>query len=145
MRHHAHRPSTEQRDHDAAPACRVRDRPRDAGRPRSEEMRPAAAALILSLLPAAAAAQELGRLFFTPEQRANLELRRKARMPDKPAASSASAPLSRIDGYVKRSNGPSTIWLNGESLGESAPEAPRIDTARPDSGAVWLNTGEGRG
>ena len=108
-------------------------------------MRLAAAALILALGPGAAAAQELGRLFFTPEQRSNLDLRRKARMPDKPAASSASAPLTRIDGYVKRSNGPSTIWLNGESLGESAPEAPRIDTARPDSGAVWLNTGEGRG
>ena len=108
-------------------------------------MRLAAAALILSLLPAAATAQELGRLFFTPEQRANLDLRRKARMPDKPAAPSGSAPLTRIDGYVKRSNGPSTIWINGESLGESAPEAPRIDTARPDSGAVWLNASEGRG
>lgn len=108
-------------------------------------MRLALLALIFSLLPAAAGAQELGRLFFTPEQRANLDLRRKARMPDKPVAPSASAPLTRIDGYVKRSNGPSTIWINGESLGESAPEAPRIDTARPDSGAVWLNTSEGRG
>jgi hypothetical protein len=106
-------------------------------------MRLAAAALILALVPGAAAAQELGRLFFTPEQRSNLDLRRKARMPDKPSAPSAAAPVTRLDGYVKRSNGPSTVWINGESLGESAAEAPRIDTARPDSGAVSLNAGEG--
>jgi hypothetical protein len=104
-------------------------------------MRLAAAALILALVPGAVAAQELGRLFFTPEQRSNLDLRRKARMPDKPSAPSAAAPVTRLDGYVKRSNGPSTVWINGESLGESAAEAPRIDTARPDS--VSVNAGEG--
>jgi len=107
-------------------------------------VRLAAAALILALAPGAAAAQELGRLFFTPEQRSNLDLRRKARMPDKPSTPSAAA-LTRLDGYVKRSHGPSTIWINGESLGESAAEAPRIDTARPDGGSVSVNVGEGGG
>ena len=80
-------------------------------------MRRALATLACALLPALAQAQELGRLFFTPEQRANLDLRRKARMPDKPAAPLA-APTTRVDGYVKRSTGPSTVWINGEPLGE---------------------------
>lgn len=72
-------------------------------------------------------AQELGRLFFTPEQRAALDARRKARVPDKPAAVEAVAsPTTRLDGYVKRSGGPSTVWVNGESLQEHSPEAPRI-------------------
>jgi hypothetical protein len=65
-------------------------------------------------------AQELGRLFFTAEQRAALDARRKARVPDKPFAPVAS-PTTRLDGYVKRSAGPSTVWVNGESLPESSP------------------------
>ena len=105
-------------------------------------MRLAAATLVCAMLPALAQAQELGRLFFTPEQRANLDLRRKARMPDRPAAPVA-APTTRVDGYVKRSGGPSTVWINGEALGESAAEAPRIDTSR-ERGAVSVNV-EGGG
>jgi hypothetical protein len=107
-------------------------------------MRLAAAALVCALFPALAQAQELGRLFFTAEQRANLDLRRKARMPDRPAAPVA-APTTRLDGYVKRSGGPSTVWINGESFGENSPEAPRIDASGPRGGSVSVNTGEGRG
>ncbi len=85
------------------------------------------ALLIALLVPLAAAAQELGRLFFTPEQRAALDARRKARVPDKPAAAPVVAsPTTRLDGYVKRSGGPSTVWVNGESVTEGSAEAPRI-------------------
>ncbi len=85
--------------------------------------------LLLALFFAAGAAHadELGRLFFTPAQRAALDARRKARMPDRPAEPMLASPISRIDGYVKRSQGPSTVWMNGESLSESSPEAPRIE------------------
>jgi hypothetical protein len=100
----------------------------------------AAAPILLALFAAAAQAQELGRLFFTPEQRAALDARRKARVPDKPAAAVA-APLSRLDGYVKRSSGPSTVWINGEPVGESAPEAPRI--GRGADAGVSITVGEG--
>ena len=48
-----------------------------------------AACLVALLGSAGARAQELGRLFFTPEQRAALDARRKARVPDKPAAAHA--------------------------------------------------------
>lgn len=64
-------------------------------------------------------AQELGRLFFTPEQRQSLDARRKARVPDKPAAVAAS-PTLRLDGYVKRSGGRSTVWVNGESTNDAS-------------------------
>jgi len=65
---------------------------------------------------AAAHAQALGRLFFTPEQRAALDERRKARVPDKPAAVLVESPSTRLDGYVKRSGGNSTLFVNGEAI-----------------------------
>ena len=105
-------------------------------------MTAAIALVLVALSPVAAQAQELGRLFFTPEQRANLDARRKARVPDKPAATVVAAPVTRLDGYVKRSSGPTTVWINGESVADNAPEAPRIDSARA-GGAVSITVGEG--
>lgn len=101
-------------------------------------------ALALSLAAPAHAAETLGRLFFTPEQRAALDARRKARVPDKPAAAAVASPVTRIDGYVKRSQGPSTVWMNGESLSEGSPEAPRIEApARGGAeGSVSITVGE---
>jgi len=81
----------------------------------------ARALLVLALVaPSASNAQELGRLFFTPEQRQALDARRKARVPDKPAATIVVSPTTRVDGFVKRSGGPSTVWVNGEALPEGS-------------------------
>jgi hypothetical protein len=85
------------------------------------------AVFVLALLaPSVGIAQELGRLFFTPEQREALDSRRKARVPDKPAAAMVVSPTTRVDGFVKRSAGPSTVWVNGEALPEGSGDAPRI-------------------
>jgi hypothetical protein len=35
------------------------------------------------------------------------------------------------------------VWINGESMTESAPEAPRIDAGRATAGAVSITVGEG--
>lgn len=100
---------------------------------------------LLALGAAGAQAQELGRLFFTPEQRAALDARRKARVPDKPAAAPVTeSPVTRIDGAVRRSGGKSTVWVNGEAIPEGAqpsgaPAAPRIS----GSGRVSIPEGEG--
>jgi hypothetical protein len=106
-----------------------------------------AAALLLGAALAAAAApcaaQELGRLFFTPEQRSALDARRKARMPDMPAAAAAAAPTMRLDGYVKRSGGRSTVWVNSETLDESALESPHIPRGTSDD-RVSVPVGESR-
>ena len=106
-------------------------------------MRAAALLILFLVLAPCAQAQELGRLFFTPQQRADLDARRKARVPDKPAAAAVASPVTRLDGYVKRSGGPSTVWINGESVTEGSPDAPRID--RGPSGSVSIGVGEGSG
>jgi len=86
--------------------------------------------------------QQLGRLFFTPEQRDALDARRKARLPDKPAAVVAS-PTTRLDGYVMRSGGKSTVWVNGESIVEGAqPEGLRVQPARGDPSRATVTVGE---
>jgi hypothetical protein len=103
-------------------------------------MKPLAPLLALACLagPAQpAAAQEIGRLFFTPEQRRALDARRRARMPDRPSAPVVASPTTRLNGYVQRGNGKSTVFVNGEAVPENAPEAPRIG-----SGRVTVNVGE---
>jgi hypothetical protein len=92
-----------------------------------------------------AAAQELGRLFFTPEQRAALDARRKARVPDKPAAvQQAESPVTRINGAVQRSGGKSTVWVNGEAVPEgSQPDNAQAAPRGANPGRVRLPSGEG--
>jgi hypothetical protein len=90
-----------------------------------------------------AQAEDLGRLFFTPEQRAALDARRKARVPDRPAVTSAVSPTTRLDGYVKRSGGRSTVFVNGEALLEGTADAPVVDPER-SGGRVPVTGGEGR-
>lgn len=92
------------------------------------------------LVGAPAAAEELGRLFLTPEQREALDARRRARLPDKPAAAATASPTTRVDGYVQRSGGRSTVWVNGQSVAEDAPDASaRIARGAP---GVSLRLGE---
>jgi len=106
-------------------------------------MKPAILLVALAFAAPLAEAQELGRLFFTPEQRASLDARRKARVPDKPAAAVVASPVTRVDGYVKRSGGRSTVFINGDPVTESAPEAPRIDAGSAPGGSVSVTVGEG--
>ena len=96
--------------------------------------------LVLLLLPARVCIgqEALGRLFFTPEQRATLDARRKAGVPDQSMPLPAS-PTTRLDGFVKRSGGKSTVWVNGEPIPEAAPDAPRIGETR-----VAVPVGESR-
>lgn len=101
--------------------------------------KPAVLLLACAMLAAGSAgAQELGRLFFTPEQRAALDARRKARVPDKPAAAPVTeSPLTRVDGAVRRQGGKSTVWVNGEAIGETpqgarpAQQGPRVSVPVP--------------
>ena len=83
-------------------------------------------AVLLTLPARPGLAQELGRLFFTPEQRAELDARRRARVPDRPTAAVVASPTTKLDGYVKRSTGPSTVWVNGEPLPAGPGEPARI-------------------
>ena len=101
------------------------------------------AGIVLAATLGVCRAEELGRLFFTPDQRAALDARRSARVPDvKPGAPVEAAPTTRLDGYVTRSGGRSTVWVNGEPLPETAPEAPRIPPGVAHSGRVPVTIGE---
>jgi hypothetical protein len=104
-------------------------------------MRRLAILALLAALSGPVAAQELGRLFFTPEQRAALDARRAARLPDKPTAARES-PTTRVDGFVARSSGRSTVWVDGEALADGAqPEGLRVQRGR-DAGKVTVIFGE---
>jgi len=63
-------------------------------------------------LPARAAAYELGRLFFTPEQRQDLDRRRASNRAEEEAPQIREGPLV-LDGHVERSSGRTTTWING--------------------------------
>ena len=100
---------------------------------------------ITLLCTASAQAQELGRLFFTPEQRAALDARRKARVPDKPAAAPVTeSPVTRVNGAVRRAGGKSTVWVNGEMIPEDAQaDSARVTPRSPNPGRVSIPAGEG--
>lgn len=82
----------------------------------------AVAALLWLLAPAAHAASDPGRLFFTPAQRAQLEAARARKALAGHAAPQADAdavpPPVRYDGVVIRSDGRVTRWVDGR---------PRVD------------------
>lgn len=67
----------------------------------------ASAITLLTLVPTCGAT-ELGRLFFTPEQRARLEFGQQPDLkpPDRPPALS-------VGGIVQRQGGERTVWING--------------------------------
>lgn len=66
------------------------------------------AALLFIGIPTANAAN-LGRLFFTPEQRAQLDY---AYARNAPAQGSAS-PILTVNGIVQKNGGARTVWVNG--------------------------------
>ncbi len=106
--------------------------------------RAALAALLLLLAAPPAAAQALGRLFYTPEQRDALDARRKARLPDKPAAV-APSPTTRLDGYVRRSSGRSTVWVDGEAMNENVqPEGMQLRRGQDPSRVTVVIGEDGR-
>jgi len=83
--------------------------------------------LLLCAATAAAGAAELGRLFFTPEQRALLE---RGQQPDSGEPGGTGKPGSSdtltIDGIVQKHGGERTVWINGvpQPAGKSDEHAP---------------------
>lgn len=68
-------------------------------------------AVLLGACGAAAAADDLGVLFHTPEERARLDRLRRGEATETAAGPVAAKP--EITGYVRRSDGRSTVWING--------------------------------
>jgi len=92
--------------------------------------------------PAAGAAEPLGRIFFTPEQRARLDVARAQRArttlaTEKNSEDAApSAQFITYGGMVRRSDGKSTVWINNQPVNDKGPAggAILIGRVRPDGG-----------
>jgi len=96
--------------------------------------------------PVAAQAQErLGRLFFTPAQRASLDIARSQRAraalsTEKPEQEATPVPqIITYSGHIRRSDGKTTVWINNQAVHdrESAGAAAIVGRVRPD-GSVTL-------
>ena len=88
-----------------------------------------AAAIVLMLGAGTAASADLGRMFFTPTQRATLDNARKPNIRGEVGSDNAqAAPVPQnvsVNGVVQRSDGKSTIWLNNRPVAE--PQAGGIN------------------
>ena len=91
--------------------------------------------LMLALAPAFAAGADLpGRLFFTPQQRAALDQARQHKIPASPAKPPAFSGRVTFDGFVRSSDGRSTVWINDKAL--SGKDLPPGYAVQPDAPGV---------
>ncbi|MBE0627199.1 MAG: hypothetical protein IH606_20565 [Burkholderiales bacterium] len=93
---------------------------------------------------APASAEELGRLFLTPQQRQDLERRRATNRAEEEAPKIVEGPLT-LEGQVQRSSGRTTTWINGvpQYDSHSSPDPARV-TVVPNEGepGVSLRIGQ---
>jgi hypothetical protein len=88
--------------------------------------------LLWALAATAESAENLGRLFFTPQQRQDLDRRRQANIQE--SAVTVNSSLT-VEGQVSRSQGKSTVWING---------VPQESSRKPpDPTRVAIPMGEG--
>jgi hypothetical protein len=106
----------------------------------------ACSALAAAAVAVPASAQErLGRLFFTPAQRASLDVARSQRAraavaTEKPEQEATPVPQTiTYSGVLRRSDGKTTVWINNQPVHdrESAGAAAIVGRVRPD-GSVTL-------
>ncbi len=106
-------------------------------------------ALVFLLFTAAdiANAEELGRLFFTPQQRALLE---RGQQPNIAEPSNTGQPGNidslTLNGIVQKHGGERTVWINGvpQPAGNSKQRAPESEpvTLRGQSHPVEIKVGQ---
>ena len=115
-----------------------------------------AALIVLMLGAGTAAGAELGRMFFTPGQRAALDHFRKLNIRtatigdddrDKDlVAPSAEPEQVSINGIVRRSDGKSTVWVNRRAVTEQQPAGAALNITPQTDNRVRLSVSKsGRG
>ncbi|QJR16397.1 hypothetical protein [Usitatibacter palustris] len=89
----------------------------------------ASALFVLALAAAApAAALEIGTLFHTPEERQKLDRMRRGEPERTTTAPMERTTVPQITGYVQRSDGKNTLWLDGQPVPTNNPRAtPLLD------------------
>ncbi len=100
--------------------------------------------ILCGLLPALTAHAEvpaLGRLFLTPDKRATLEKQRRFNIRDPRFLESQALSL---DGVVRRSDGRSTVWINGHPQHDQQPGNGLVVRNTPDPAQVGIAVGDER-
>ena len=115
---------------------------------------PAAWGQTAAQAPAKPGAEPLGRMFFTPAQRASLDVARTQRArttlaTEKTEEVATAAPVPQtitFDGMLRRSDGKSTIWINNRPVNENqqAGGAVVVGRIRPDGGVSLQMPQSGR-
>lgn len=90
----------------------------------SARARRALCAFALALAAPAAQCVELGTLFNTPEERARLDRLRRGE-PDATGRPVLNG-TPTLTGFVKRSDGRHTLWIDGSPVTIASPEAARL-------------------
>jgi hypothetical protein len=76
-------------------------------------------ALLMLLLPlVSSAAEPMGRLFFSPEQRAQLDALRSKKVVASQAKDEPAPEFITYNGIIRRDDGKTTVWVNNKSLSE---------------------------
>ncbi len=98
-------------------------------------------AVLASLSPILNAEEELGRLFFTPERRQNLDRQRLLNIQEKQEI--PEEPTFTINGLVTRSSGKRTAWINGVSQNENETQSGvSVTPKRREPGKVIVQASE---
>ncbi|MDP2811424.1 MAG: hypothetical protein Q8O34_14870 [Rhodocyclaceae bacterium] len=96
--------------------------------------------LMLTAFAESAAAEPLGRLFFTPERRAALERQRQLNIQEAQTLEGATLTL---DGVVVRSTGKRTVWINSRAQHDAAaPTGVTVNLSAREPGRATLSSGE---
>ncbi len=103
-------------------------------------------AVILVTLPAARAADAIGRIFFTPAQRAQLDLARTQNIVTSQAKDEPIPEFVTYNGIVRRGDGKATVWVNNRAMSDAELRAAQPLSGRIDrSGQILLQAPQGAG
>ena len=96
-------------------------------------------AIALLFCASAATGADLGRLFFTPAQRAALDNARRQNIRIESVSEKVQTPAPplpqnvSVNGVVRRSDGKSTVWLNNRPVTERSAGGINVSTNKNDS------------
>ena len=113
--------------------------------------RRSAFAALLAALCAHAHAADIGTLFYTPEQRARMDrLRRGEPVVDIAEAAGVPSRKPTVTGYVQRSDGRNTVWIDGRPVVIASPAAkelldPRMVQPEPSDNVLRIEEHGGKG
>ena len=103
-------------------------------------------AALMSLLPVAHAADAIGRIFFTPAQRAQLDLARSQKIVATQTKDELIPEFVTYSGIVRHSDGKATVWVNNRAMSDAELSTAQPLTGRIDrSGQILLQAPQGAG